>query len=316
MVHKRSLSPVRDEVSVKRCRHDVMAKLTDKFTLHRGRLHQSKSYRTTNNDNPAADDDEECTASTWQQRKTRLRYVNNQDRNFYVAALYTLTSNLGLQPETIHMCISLLDRFLKVQPITLEWLEVVSVSCIWLAAKFNETQTNLEKLRVKKTLQQRQGHGKGNWTWHHVLVLECQILKRLGFRILHPTILSSFYDALASGAIELTDTQLDDALYFVDLSLMDVAFQAVPVANVVDAIAFLVTEFQPDANFSIGAIEERLRDPVLRFVLLHMNLDRQDKDLSSAIHQSVVCKHNARLSKSWRHADVPSCACRICQSID
>ncbi|KAF0692901.1 Aste57867_16074 [Aphanomyces stellatus] len=294
---KRSLcSPEEDEVSIKRCRRDVMAKLTDKFTLHRGRLHKCADGAASH---------------PWQ-TKTHLRHVSTQDRNFYVAALYTLTNNLGLSQETVHMCISLLDRFLKIQPITLEWLEVVSIACIWITAKFNETQATLDSLRIKETLQQRQGRGKGNWSWHHVLVLECQILKRLGFRILHPTLLTRFQQDVVAGTVELTDAQLADAQYFLDLSLMDASFQTFAPEDVVDAIVFLTTEFQPNSNFPFESMEARVRDPLVRFFLLHLKL--QDDVTNQPLHKALICKHNATLSAPWHHAKAPSCACRICHS--
>ncbi|RHY56596.1 hypothetical protein DYB38_002069 [Aphanomyces astaci] len=305
---KRSLSPSTedDEVSVKRCcRRDV--KLTDKFTLHRGWLHKKGTGDVAAVDGSTA-------GFPWQRTTSRLRHVTTQDRNMYVAALYTLTNNMGLMQDTIHMSISLLDRFLKIQPITLEWLEVVSIACIWITAKFNETHTALSTLRVKETLQQRQGRGKGNWSWHHVLVLECQILKRLGFRILHPTLQWQFQQGVTAGTISLTPAQLDDAQYFIDLSLMDASFQSFAVADVVDAVVFLTTEFLPNSNFEFESMEPRVRDPVMLFFVLHLNLQKGGSDTKTSIHRSLICKHNHRLSKAWRHrkSPAPPCDCRIC----
>ncbi|RHY29217.1 hypothetical protein DYB32_005329 [Aphanomyces invadans] len=312
---KRSLSPSveDDEISMKRCcRRDVQ--LTDKFTLHRGWLHNKGT--TTG----AAVASTAAAASTagfpWQRSASarQTRYVTTQDRNLYVAALYTLTSNLGLMQDTIHMSTSLLDRFLKIQPISLEWLEVVSIACIWITAKFSETHAALSKLRVKETLQQRQGRaGKGNWTWHHVLVLECQILKRLGFRIMHQTLHRRFQQAMSDGKITLAPSQLDDAQYFLDLSLMDAKFLSFDVDDVVDAVVFLTTEFQPNANFSFDAMEPRVRDPVMLFFLLHASMDTD----AGKMHRSLVCKHNRTLSKTWRHSNLsgPACACRMCKHV-
>ena len=54
--------------------------------------------------------------------------IAKEDRNYYVAAMYTLMSGLQFTQETTHICIHLFDRFLKVQPIARPWLEAISIA--------------------------------------------------------------------------------------------------------------------------------------------------------------------------------------------
>ncbi|EQC36081.1 hypothetical protein SDRG_06200 [Saprolegnia diclina VS20] len=312
---KRCLSPAADGDS-KRCKREALSKLTDKFTLHRGRLHKlvvpaDTSICNKENVPPkvATDTPLDVDAAPWAPKaKQHFRVVTTDDRNYYVAALYTLTNNLGLAHETVHMAIDLLDRFLKVQPITIQWLEVVSIACIWIACKFNETQAAIESLRVKQILQQR--HRRGNWSWHHVLVIECQILKRLGFRILHPTMLSRFQKLPAMA--EMTPTQLADALYFIDLTLMDASFRSFSPTDVLEAVVFLTTEFKPQQNFDFEGVEPRLREPLTGFFMQHLHIQQELAD-GEKLHKSLHCKHGAAMSPTWRlMASTAPCVCRIC----
>ncbi|OQR84350.1 hypothetical protein THRCLA_10835 [Thraustotheca clavata] len=295
---KRCMSPMGTEDG-KRVKRDSLSKLTDKFMVVRGRLHQLSSSSPNKENVPPKE-------ST---KKRRFRVVNVEDRNYYVGALYTLTTNLGLLSETIHIAIDLLDRFLIVQPITIQWLEVVSIACIWIASKFNETQANLEKLRVKQILQQRDR--KGNWSWHHVLVIECQILKRLSFRIIHPTMLSRYQRQVADGKIsQLDQAHTADAHYFLDLTLLDATFHTFKPLDVLEAISFLSTKFQPDQSFD--ELESRLREPITRFFFLHLKIQQELLD-GNKLHKALHCKHGDMMSTTWQlKAANIECACRLC----
>jgi hypothetical protein len=92
---KRSLSPTDatdDEQPLKRC-----CLLSDKFTLHRGRLLKVEKVVSTAIHKTRGVDD------FWKNPVSRFRAVSTDDRNYYVAAIYTLTNNLGLLNETIYV---------------------------------------------------------------------------------------------------------------------------------------------------------------------------------------------------------------------
>ena len=53
--------------------------------------------------------------------------------------LIQVHSRFKLLPETLFMCVNLIDRFLSARVVSLAKLQVVGVACMFIAAKVEET---------------------------------------------------------------------------------------------------------------------------------------------------------------------------------
>lgn len=91
-----------------------------------------------------------------------------------------------LQPETLFLSVSLLDRFLEVSEKQVAHLQLVGVTAMIIAAKFHEVSKDEEfdePPQVYALMRERgAAHSKRD-----VVNLECVMLNKLGFRLCQPT---------------------------------------------------------------------------------------------------------------------------------
>ncbi|XP_078541310.1 G2/mitotic-specific cyclin-B2 [Lissotriton helveticus] len=66
------------------------------------------------------------------------REINGRMRAILIDWLIQVHSKFQLLQETLYMCVSLIDRFLQIQPVTRNKLQLVGVSSLLLAAKYEE----------------------------------------------------------------------------------------------------------------------------------------------------------------------------------
>jgi cyclin A len=90
-----------------------------------------------------------------------------------VAQEYRLTS------DTLHLTVDLLNRFLSLEPVQREELQLAGIACMWIAAKFEEiyapTARNFCYI-TDNTYDQTQ-----------LVEMEARVLERLEFRLALPT---------------------------------------------------------------------------------------------------------------------------------
>lgn len=90
-----------------------------------------------------------------------------------VAQEYRLTS------DTLHLTVDLLNRFLSLEPVQREELQLAGIACMWIAAKFEEiyapTAHNFCYI-TDNTYDQTQ-----------LVEMEARVLERLEFRLALPT---------------------------------------------------------------------------------------------------------------------------------
>jgi cyclin A len=90
-----------------------------------------------------------------------------------VAQEYRLTS------DTLHLTVDLLNRFLSLEPVAREELQLAGIACMWIASKFEEiyapTARNFCYI-TDNTYDQAQ-----------LVEMEARVLERLEFRLALPT---------------------------------------------------------------------------------------------------------------------------------
>ncbi|GMF10347.1 unnamed protein product [Phytophthora lilii] len=238
-------------------------------------------------------------------------------RDEMVAALLTITSALGLSRETLHLCVGLLDRFLKLQSIEAARLEALSISRfssdddIQATYDTKYTSSSLWELKLTSLLIVHL-----QWTWNEILEMELNILQLLDFRIMAPSILDvlqkklfSFQDDnQADGSDVLQFEQRQLALYFADLLLLKARANQFSKELLADAIWFVVSGNQ------IADVKPPLLEPVVLLYLAH----RDNINPSHPVFKpwfALRCRYGAFLSSPWKVPYDPSCVCRVCEHV-
>src|SRR4051812_44600692 len=67
-------------------------------------------------------------------------YVKWHMRSILIDWLAKVHWSLNLLPETIHMCVHLLDRFLSLKVVSVEKFQLVGVTALYIAAKLEEAR--------------------------------------------------------------------------------------------------------------------------------------------------------------------------------
>ncbi|XP_022088664.1 cyclin-A3-3-like isoform X2 [Acanthaster planci] len=123
-----------------------------------------------------------------------------------------LRVHLELSAETLHLTVMLMDRFLSQQPIGLNLLQLLGVTCLFVASKYEERFAPEVEVLCMLT----------DYTYAHkdVLLMERQILHALQFDLFSPTPMAFLETFLR---VDTDDQQVDFHLanYLLDLALVD-----------------------------------------------------------------------------------------------
>jgi len=65
--------------------------------------------------------------------------ITAEHRSILLNWLYTVHGSFGLLPETFHICVNMMDRFLSKRPISLEKFQLTALASLWIACKTHET---------------------------------------------------------------------------------------------------------------------------------------------------------------------------------
>nr|KAF6499361.1 cyclin B2 [Molossus molossus] len=106
------------------------------------------------------------------------RDINGRMRAILVDWLVQVHSKFRLLQETLYMCIAIMDRFLQVQPVSRKKLQLVGITALLLASKYEEMfSPNIEDF-VYIT--------DNAYTSSHIREMEALILKELKFELGRP----------------------------------------------------------------------------------------------------------------------------------
>jgi hypothetical protein len=138
-----------------------------------------------------------------------------QMRMIVVSWLVEVADEFGLQPETLHLAVALLDRFLSAtlpQGVPRSVLQMVAVSCVMVAAKDLEVN--------HPTVEQLTAIAANCFTGQDLLRMERVLLDSLDFNITNQTAFS-FLHLYAQGLAGLAPPAAAMAVYLLELVLLD-----------------------------------------------------------------------------------------------
>ncbi|XP_017435680.1 putative cyclin-A3-1 isoform X2 [Vigna angularis] len=136
-------------------------------------------------------------------------------RQILVDWLVDVAVEYKLLSETLHLCVSLIDRFLSVSPVTKSKLQLVGVSSMLLASKYEETKPPSVRKFCSIT--------DNTFEKKEVVKMEAEILESLNFEIGNPTAIT-FLKFLSVASVNQNTPNLKIeflSFYLAELSLLD-----------------------------------------------------------------------------------------------
>ena len=118
-----------------------------------------------------------------------------------------------LMPETLYLTVNLIDRFLEKKVVARQRLQLVGVTCMLLASKYEEIY--FPEVRDFVYITDRA------YTRQQILQMESLVLNALGFELTVPTAIVFTKRFLKAGSASRTTKQL--ALYFCERTLQEYA---------------------------------------------------------------------------------------------
>jgi len=147
----------------------------------------------------------------------RANYMETQTditckmRTILIDWLVEVHAKYRLRPETLHLTVNLIDRYLTKMPIMRKRLQLVGVVAMFIASKFEEISPPELHDWVYIT--------DNAYTKDDILVMECTMLSALSFQIVVPTA-AHFFDVFEK-ANNCDPVHLEVARYLLELGLLD-----------------------------------------------------------------------------------------------
>lgn len=139
------------------------------------------------------------------------RDINGRMRAILVDWLVQVHAKFRLLQETLYMCVAIMDRFLQVQPVSRKKLQLVGITALLLASKYEEMfSPNIEDF-VYIT--------DNAYTSSQIREMETLILKELRFELGRPLPLHFLRRASKAGEVDVHQHTL--AKYLMELTLTD-----------------------------------------------------------------------------------------------
>jgi Cyclin, N-terminal domain/Cyclin, C-terminal domain len=110
--------------------------------------------------------------------QSRQPHLSDGNRAILVNWMVDLQASFQFSDATLHLAVSLLDRFLDVTPVILGQLQLVGATCFWIASKYEERYLPIHVLVCACD---------GLYTRQEFVFIETKILSTLGYRLSLPT---------------------------------------------------------------------------------------------------------------------------------
>ncbi|KAJ1298231.1 hypothetical protein BS78_01G437900 [Paspalum vaginatum] len=146
------------------------------------------------------------------------KFVSPKMRAVLVDWLVEVAEEFKLRAETLHLAISYVDRFLTVNVVTRDKLQLLGVTAMLVAAKYEEIESS--KMKVNKYTDITDN----TYTKQQVVKMEADLLKSLNFEIGGPTVTTFLrrFIALCRGGNRTSSEKLESLCsYLAELSLLD-----------------------------------------------------------------------------------------------
>jgi cyclin B len=153
-------------------------------------------------------------------------------RTILVDWLIEVHMKYRLRPETLHLTVNLVDRYLSRIPVMRKRLQLVGVVCMFIASKFEEIHPPELHDWVYIT--------DNAYSKEDVLVMECNMLSTLSFQVMVPTA-AHFFEGLqkVNGCCKV---HREVAQYLLELGLLDIRMLQYRPSHVVSAALLLSNE--------------------------------------------------------------------------
>ena len=142
---------------------------------------------------------------------TKQPHINSKMRSILIDWLVEVHLKFKLMPETLYLTVNLIDRFLERKIVARQRLQLVGVTCMLLASKYEEIY--FPEVRDFVYITDRA------YTRRQILQMESLILNTLGFELTVPTAVVFAKRYLKAGGASDTTKKL--ALYFCERMLQE-----------------------------------------------------------------------------------------------
>jgi cyclin B len=158
--------------------------------------------------------------------------INCKMRTILIDWLVEVHMKYKLRPETLHLTVNLIDRFLSRTTVARKRLQLIGVVAMFIASKFEEISP--PELHDWVFITDKA------YTKEDVISMECTMLTTLGFQVMAPTCLHFFTILEKANACDAV--QRDVAEYILELGLLDLHMLRYSPSHMVAAALLLSNE--------------------------------------------------------------------------
>jgi len=185
----------------------------------------------------------------------RQVHVNAKMRAILIDWLVDVHKKYKLRPETLFLAVHLIDRYLEVQVTAQRHLQLVGVTALLIAAKFEEVYPPQIKDFVYVTDKA--------YSKEDILKMEVSILKALQFKICRPTAMH-FLERYQS-VNGCTDAHRDLAQYVLELTLVDYKMLKYAPSHMAAASVLLSNKLLRRPSWTPAAVRHtKMTEPMLK----------------------------------------------------
>ena len=152
-----------------------------------------------------------------------------QMRSILVDWMVEVHIKFRLLPETLYIAVNLIDRFLSQRVVSLAKLQLVGVTCMFIAAKFEEV--------IAPSIQNFLYMAEDGFTEDEIFKAERYVLQVLDFNLQYPTPMSFLRRSSKADDYDVQTRTL--AKYLMEVSLIDHRFLSIPSSNLAASAHYL-----------------------------------------------------------------------------
>ncbi|GAB0203854.1 G2/mitotic-specific cyclin-B1 [Grus japonensis] len=219
------------------------------------------------------------------------REINGNMRAILVDWLVQVQVKFRLQQETLYMAVAIMDRFLQDNPVSKKMLQLVGVTSMFIASKYEEVFPPLIGDFVYVT--------DHTYTKFQICQMEMKILQALEFGLGRP--LPPHFLRRASKIAEVDFEQHNLAKYLMELSIVDYDMVHFPPSKTASAASCLAlkllngSEWTPTLQHYMAYTETDLL-PVMQHIAKNLILVNEGITMHMAIKKKYASRKNARIS--------------------
>jgi len=171
-------------------------------------------------------------------------YIHNQQdinarmRAILIDWLVEVHLKFKLVPATLHLCVTLIDRYCTANPVVRSKLQLVGVTALLIACKFEEIYPPEIRDCVYITDQA--------YTREEVLAMEMKMLVFFGYNVACPTAYQFLVRFLRVGGYNMSSRAANRASYFVERCLQEHEMLSYKPSLLAAAVVYLATDMERD----------------------------------------------------------------------